>query len=392
MSRIMIPVEEFKERVARAAKLVTEKGLDVLVVNGSEADYADTRYFSNFWPLFERCGVAIAANGEAALMVGPESQVFAGDFSWMDRVCVVYQYRESANPAYPELKSESFKDVFKKLGVTGDNIRIGVAAKLNTNVVQLEGIRECYPNAEIVWADDIMVSLRRIKSVNEIACIREATRITDLATKAVMAELRPGKTELELVGVAQKCIYENGAEYEGLPMYCFAEKSTRHAISRSSYRVIQAGDIVQLNLSAKICGYSPSIGLPVCCGKLSPEKRELVQFGLDAHYWTEANLKPGVLASDVAKNFIKFYEQHGKRDNYFYGPCHGTGLIEVEAPWMETSSDYELMPNMTFQIDTFVTSPTFGLRWEKPVAITETGCENLAPAQIGVNGPIEVEN
>lgn len=392
MARIQIPVEEFKDRVARAAKLVAEKGLDVLVVNGSEADYADTRYFSNFWPVFERVGVAIAANGEYMLMVGPESQVFAGDFSWMDKVAVVYQYRESANPAYPELKSETFKDVFRKLGVTGESIRIGVAAKLNTNCVQFEGIRECYPNATIEWADDIMLALRRIKSDNEIACIREAARITDLATKAVMAELKPGKTELELVGVAQKCIYENGAEYEGLPMYCFAEKSTRHAISRSSYRVIQEGDIVQLNLSAKICGYSPSIGLPVCCGKLSPEKRELVQFGLDAHYWTEENLKPGKLASQVAKDFIKFYEDHGKRENYFYGPCHGTGLIEVEAPWMETISDYELTPNMTFQIDTFVTSPTFGLRWEKPIAITKDGCVNLAPSQIGLNGPIEVCN
>ena len=392
MARIQILVEEFKERVARAAKLVAEKGLDVLVVNGSEADYADTRYFSNFWPVFERVGVAIAANGEYMLMVGPESQVFAGDFSWMDRIAVVYQYRESANPAYPELKSETFRDVFRKLGVTGESIRIGVAAKLNTNCVQFEGIRECYPNATIEWSDDIMLALRRIKSDNEIACIREAARITDLATKAVMAELKPGKTELELVGVAQKCIYENGAEYEGLPMYCFAEASTRHAISRSSYRVIQEGDIVQLNLSAKICGYSPSIGLPVCCGKLSPEKRELVQFGLDAHYWTEENLKPGKLASQVAKDFIRFYEDHGKRANYFYGPCHGTGLIEVEAPWMETISDYELTPNMTFQIDTFVTSPTFGLRWEKPIAITKDGCVNLAPSQIGLNGPIEVCN
>ena len=392
MARIQIPVEEFRQRVANAAKLVAAKGLDVLVVNGSEADYADTRYFSNFWPVFERVGVAIAANGEYMLMVGPESQVFAGDFSWMDRIAVVYQYRESANPAYPELKSETFRDVFRKLGVTGESIRIGVAAKLNTNCVQFEGIRECYPNATIEWADDIMLALRRIKSDNEIACIREAARITDLATKAVMAELKPGKTELELVGVAQKCIYENGAEYEGLPMYCFAEASTRHAISRSSYRVIQEGDIVQLNLSAKICGYSPSIGLPVCCGKLSPEKRDLVQFGLDAHCWTEEHLKPGILASQVAKDFIKFYEDRGRRANYFYGPCHGTGLIEVEAPWMETSSDYELQPNMTFQIDTFVTSPTFGLRWEKPVAITQDGCVNLAPAQIGVNGPIEVCN
>ncbi len=392
MARIQIPVEEFKQRVANAAKLVAQKGLDVLVVNGSEADYADTRYFSNFWPVFERVGVAIAANGEYMLMVGPESQVFAGDFSWMDRIAVVYQYRESANPAYPELKSETFKDVFRKLGVTGENIKIGVAAKLNTNCVQFAGIKECYPNATIEWADDIMLALRRVKSDNEIACIREAARITDLATKAVMAELKPGKTELELVGVAQKCIYENGAEYEGLPMYCFAEASTRHAISRSSYRVIQEGDIVQLNLSAKICGYSPSIGLPVCCGKLSPEKRDLVQFGLDAHYWTEENLKPGKLASQVAKDFIKFYEDHGRRANYFYGPCHGTGLIEVEAPWMETISDYELEPNMTFQIDTFVTSPKFGLRWEKPIAITKDGCVNLAPAQIGVNGPIEVCN
>ena len=56
-----------------AAAKVREWGLDVLVVNGSEADYANTRYFSNFWPVFERCGVAISANGDCALMVGPES-------------------------------------------------------------------------------------------------------------------------------------------------------------------------------------------------------------------------------------------------------------------------------------------------------------------------------
>lgn len=56
MARVQIPVDEFKARVAKAAQLVAAQGLDVLVVNGSEADYADTRYFSNFWPLFERCG------------------------------------------------------------------------------------------------------------------------------------------------------------------------------------------------------------------------------------------------------------------------------------------------------------------------------------------------
>jgi hypothetical protein len=44
-------------------------------------------------------------------------------------------------------------------------------------------------------------------------------------------------------------------------------------------------------------------------------------------------------------------------------------MIEVEAPWMETSSTYLLQPNMTFQIDTLVTTDTFGIRWEKGAVI-----------------------
>ena len=75
MARICIPDHEYKERVQRAAALLRREGLDALIVNGNEADYANPRYFSGFWPLFERAGVAIAANGDAALMVGPESAI-----------------------------------------------------------------------------------------------------------------------------------------------------------------------------------------------------------------------------------------------------------------------------------------------------------------------------
>ena len=50
---------------------------------------------------------------------------------------------------------------------------------------------------------------------------------------------------------------------------------------------------------------------------------------------------------------------------------------------METISDYELQKNMTFQIDTFVMGETFGLRWEKPIAITENGVQILCERQIG---------
>jgi Xaa-Pro aminopeptidase len=376
MGRICIPDSEYQQRIKNAAALVAARGLDVMVVSSTESDYANARYFSGFWPLFERAGVAISANGDAALLVGPESAIFAKDFGKIEKLFVLREFRESADPAYPELTASSFNEVFKAIGVTGDKIRIGLGSYVECTLPIYEGLRAAYPNASIENCNDIMVTLRKIKSPNEIACLREGFRIIEKATDAVIEALHPGVTELQMVGVAQKVIYEEGAEYEGLPMYVFSEESTRHAISRSRYREIKKGDIVQLNLSAKIDGYSPSIGLPVIMGKLEGERRDIVEFGLKMHDWTESKLKAGVYADSIAQEFLQKFKDAGYGDNYVYGPCHGTGMIEVEAPWMETSSHYLLEENMTFQIDTFIAGPTFGCRWEKGIAITKDGCES----------------
>ena len=84
--RIFIPDHEYQERIQNAAKLIEKEHLDVLIVNSNEADYANARYFSGFWPLFERAGVAISASGDAALMVGPESRYFAADRSKIEKI------------------------------------------------------------------------------------------------------------------------------------------------------------------------------------------------------------------------------------------------------------------------------------------------------------------
>lgn len=377
MSRICIPDYEYKERIQRAAKMIREKGLDVMVVASTESDYANARYFSGFWPLFERAGVAISANGDAALLVGPECIIFAQDVAKIDKIFCLKEFRESADPAYPELHADTFADVFKAIGVTGEHIKIGLGSYVECTLPIFEGLKESFPKAEIVKCNDIMVNLRKIKSVNELACIQEGFRIVDLATDEVIRHLKPGVTELQMVGIAQKVIYEEGAEYEGLPMYVFSEKSTRHAISRSGYRTINKGDIVQLNLSAKIDGYSPAIGLPVVMGKLEGERRRVVEFCKEAHDWTVDRIKAGVVASDIAKDFYKMYVDNGFKDSFVYGPCHGTGMIEVEAPWMETISDYQLEENMTFQVDTFIMGDGFGCRWEKGIAVTKDGCKSM---------------
>ena len=225
MSRVCIPDYEYVERRKKCVEMMKEQNLDVMIVNGTESDYANPRYFCGFWPLFERVGVAIAANGNAAVMVGPESVIFAGDVSRIKNIYPCLYYREGANPSYPEIKTNTYNDVLEDLGVKGKHIRIGIGGYMETTVVMMDGLKECYPEAEIINADNIMVSLRQIKSENEIACIREGFRIAQIATDEVVKALRPGVTELQMVGIAQKAVYENGAEYEGLPMMYSAKRA-----------------------------------------------------------------------------------------------------------------------------------------------------------------------
>ena len=303
--KVFIPDNEYLERVQRAAAILRRDGFDALIVNGTESDYANPRYFSGYWPLFERAGVAISARGDAALMCGPESRHFAEDRSRLDKVFVLKEYREGANPQYPELVPDTYHDVFKAIGVTGNKLRIGIASFLDTSVTIYQGIKAAFPEAELIQADYIMTELRQIKSVAELACLREGYRIAELASQQVIKEIRPGMTELQMVGVAQRVVYDEGAEYEGLPMYVFSEASTRHAISRSCYRKFEKGDIVQLNLSAKIDGYSAAIGYPVILGKLEGRRRDIVLFGRNAHFWTQQKVKAGVPVAKVAKEFYE---------------------------------------------------------------------------------------
>lgn len=369
-----IPDSEFAARIERAQKLVKEAGLDAMLVNADEADFAHVRYFADYWTLFERAGVLIPAEGEPALLIGPESGAYAEDRSKIKRIHKMVEYRESADPAYPGVPVSTFPEVFETAGV-GSPKKIGVAGWLITPAPLVESLRKAFPQAEVTPCDPIMVKLRSIKSDAEIACLKRAFAISEQAVAAVLEQIRPGMTEQQVVGVAQQMMYDNGAEYEGHPTYVLSGRSSAHAISRPTPKVLKAGELVQLNIGARVSGYSSSVGLPVCLGKMTAEMRDIVEFGLEAHQQTIDRLQVGTPAGDLAKWYRQFFIERGYEKNFLYGPCHGLGMLEVEQPWMEETSNYKLQPNMCFQVDTFLTGSDFGLRWENGGRVTDNGFE-----------------
>jgi Xaa-Pro aminopeptidase len=381
---VSLPDSEFQTRLARTQQAVREAGLDAILVHSNEADFANVRYLSDYWPLFEAAGVIVPAEGTPILLVGPESETFAADRSRIPTIRTVLAYRESAEPDYPELATKTFNQVFDEATGGKPICKLGLVSYSIMPLPVYDGIKAAFPNAELVRADDLIINQRIIKSAAEIEALREAFKISERALINTLPRIKAGMTECQLVGVIQEEIYAAGAEYEAHAVYAFAEHSTRNAISRPSHRPLKPGKMIQLNLGGRLAGYSPSVGRPVCIGPMPAEMKRLVQVGLDAHYKTVEWIKAGVIASDVVKKFYAYIEERGCKENLLYGPCHGLGMMEVERPWMESTSNYPLQENMTFQVDTFLQSPEFGLRWENGCRVTADGCELFSEAEMKI--------
>jgi len=378
MNTSTIPKQEFLDRIAAFQSNIKSAGLDACLVHATESDMANVRYLSEYWPTFETAAVFVPAEGEAVLLVGPESEIYAAHRSVFKNIEKMIEYRESAEPECPGMIFATYKGIVSKYIADKTIKKLGIVGWAITPLPVYMSLKKQFPELELVKADETLLPLRFVKSENELACMRKAYEISELAVEAIIDEIRPGMTELQVIGIAQREIYRHGGEYEGHSLYCFCGESTNNAISRPTHKKIVKNEVIQLNIGARVSGYSSSVGLPVSIGPLPERKRKLIDFGLEAHHKTIELMAAGKPAGEVVKEYEDWVRSRGFEKYMLYGPCHSIGMMEVEQPWMESTSTYQLLENMTFQVDTFFYDKDFGLRWENGVIVKEGGVEMLS--------------
>ncbi len=373
-----IPKSEFQERVRRVQNELARRGLDALLTFGSEAEPQFVRYLSDYWPAFETAGVLVPVEGEPLLLIGPESLTYAQSRSKIDSIRQILEYRESAEPEYPGKPLDTFQSVFDEASGGRGVRRLGLVGYPVTTAPVYEALRQVMAGGEMVRADDILIELRKVKSENELALMRRAFEISEKALEAVLNHIKPGMEEVQVVGIAQETMYRLGAEYEGHPLYVLSGRNSANAIGRPTHKKLEGGEIVQLNIGARVGGYSSSVGRPIVLGHMPDGLRPFLQTGLDAANKTMEAMRAGVPARDVALTVQDFIKGRGYGDSILYGPCHGIGLMECEHPWIETNSDYLLQENYTFQVDSFLYTQSYGARWEDGVRVTRDGVEQFS--------------
>ena len=380
INRPIIPDQEFAERAARLQAVMRRENVDLLLAFGNEAEPQFARYLCDYWPSFETTGVLLAQSGDPILLIGPESYTFAKDRSRVREIRRLAAFRESSNPEYPGEKLETFSEVIEELHVRPRRFAIaGWNLIPQVTFRELgESLRE-FGTVETVRGDELMIELRMVKSENEIACLRYAGMITAKAFDETLEKIEPGMTELQVRGIACGAIYRYGAENEAYPMWVLAGKGGNQAISRARQKVISNHDAVMLQIGARYEGYASSIGRMVFFGPGHDLLTDAVRAAYDAQDVVCAQLRDGNNARCVADAYYEHMRRRGYLNWLLYGPCHGTGLMEGEPPWIESNSDYILRENMTYCVDIFLgdKGSETGFRVEDSVRVGKTGADSM---------------
>jgi Xaa-Pro aminopeptidase len=152
-------------------------------------------------------------------------------------------------------------------------------------VNQYNVLRENLPEADIVFTQGFLHELLSIHSAEELDCIRKAGVLCQKAMEAMVERAKPGVKEYELRAAAGAAILEGGGDIDFLiigstPM---TNPAMIFGNPRPSGRVLQKGDILNMELAAGYRGYTAQIGSPICLG----EPTEMVR-----KFWEEITL-PG---------------------------------------------------------------------------------------------------
>ena len=161
-------------------------------------------------------------------------------------------------------------------------------------------------------------------------------------------------------------------------MWVTSGPSTFQSLCKSTDRVIEKDSMVQLSLGAKYQGYCGNMCRGIVLGKIPDRHIHMMQVCLESLNDTAAMMKPGVAFAEVYDTFMAKLKKNGFKGLNLYGPAHGTGLQEVDGPWVDNRGSMVFEPNMVFNIDIWVADSEFGIRYEDGVLVTETGLEQLS--------------
>ena len=272
----------------------------------------------------------------------------------------------------------SIKDIIKKENLKGILLEF---EKLTLSVAQnLEAIiNECGANAIIsATLDDILFSMRIIKTKKEVEKIKIAQQIAEAAFDFVLPRIVPGIREKDVALDLEFFMRKNGASSSAFDIIVVSGKNSSLPHGEPSNKAIEEGEFVTIDIGAVYKGYNSDMTRTIAIGEITDRQKEVYNTVLKAQKAALDILKPGVKCSDVDKVARDIIYNAGFEGCFGHSLGHGVGLEVHEGPSLSPKNMELLKPGMVVTVEPGIyIKDDFGVRIEDMVLINDSGYKNF---------------
>jgi len=278
--------------------------------------------------------------------------------------------------------AQEIRDILKAEGVAGQPLGIDIVEPPFLFALQEAGV-------EVRDAQQVMLEARMIKSQDELTLLNMAASMVDGVYQDIYEALKPGVRENEIVALANKRLYEMGADCVEAINSISGERCSPHPHNFTD-RLIRPGDQAFFDIIMSFVGYRTCYYRTFNVGRAT---RAQIDAYKKAREWMDeaiALIKPGITTDKIARAFPKAQEIGFDSEMAAFGLnfCHGLGLGLHERPIISRLNSFddpmELEAGMVFAVETYcpASDGTSAARIEEEVIVTPKGAQiiTLFPA------------
>ena len=225
---------------------------------------------------------------------------------------------------------------------------------------------------------NLVEALRESKDADEVALIRHAGEIATRALGKTLEEIRPGMSELNVAGILEHALRDEGSEEFPFPAIVASGPRAALPHARASSRMIERGDLLLLDFGAQYKGYCSDVTRTVVVGRASSEQREIYDIVKNANAVAASSVRAGMKGQDADGLARRYIEDRGYGEAFGHSLGHGLGLEVHEAPRLAKTVETPLGTGAVVTIEPGIYRPGWGgVRIEDDVHLAASGPEIL---------------
>ena len=367
--------DEYAVRLSRLRDLMVEQNLNSAIFTS----YQNINYFSDF--LFCQFGrfYAFVVTHDTATSV---SANIDGGQPWRRTYGDNLIYTDWKRDNYWRAVSHVLPET-DLVGIEGDHLTLAARQKM-------ESLNRHHQVEDI--SNDIM-TLRMIKSAEEIALIKGGARIADIGGAAVRDAIQTGAREIDVAmagrDAMELAIARDYPDSEIRDTWVWFQSgiNTDGAHNSVTTRQLESGDILSLNTFPMISGYYTALERTLFLEEVDPASLKIWQANVEAHELGLSLIKPGARCSDICAEINAHFAALDLLQYRTFGYGHSFGVLSHyygREAGLELREDIDtvLEPNMVVSMEPMLTIPegqpgAGGYREHDILVLTENGSENI---------------